>query len=90
MPIATLTSKGQVTIPLPIRERLRLKPDDQIDFSFTREGIVTLRPKRIPFEELLGILRNPRQKSVRVREMDKGIEKAVRDRWARKNARGNE
>jgi len=31
--IATLTSKGQITIPLAIRERLRLKPGDQLDFD---------------------------------------------------------
>jgi AbrB family looped-hinge helix DNA binding protein len=31
--IATITSKGQVTIPLAIRERLGLKAGDQIDFD---------------------------------------------------------
>jgi AbrB family looped-hinge helix DNA binding protein len=31
--IATITSKGQITIPLAIRERLGLKAGDQIDFD---------------------------------------------------------
>jgi len=31
--IATITSKGQITIPLAIRERLGLKTGDQIDFD---------------------------------------------------------
>lgn len=30
---ATLTSKGQITIPLPIRQRLNLKPGDQLEFD---------------------------------------------------------
>ena len=30
---ATLTSKGQITIPLEIRRRLALKPGQQLDFD---------------------------------------------------------
>ena len=30
---ATLTSKGQITIPLKIRERLGLKPGQQLEFD---------------------------------------------------------
>ena len=33
MPLATMTSKGQVTIPKEIREKLRIKPKDRITFS---------------------------------------------------------
>ncbi|MBL9173361.1 MAG: AbrB/MazE/SpoVT family DNA-binding domain-containing protein [Verrucomicrobiales bacterium] len=32
---ATLTSKGQITIPISIRSRLRLKPGDQLEFDET-------------------------------------------------------
>lgn len=31
--IATLTSKGQITIPRAIRENLHLKPGDKLDFD---------------------------------------------------------
>ena len=33
MPVATLTSKGQITIPRVVRERLRLETGDKLDFS---------------------------------------------------------
>ena len=87
MASATVTSKGQITIPLPVRERLGLRAGDQLDFAIGPEGVVTLQPKKIPFEQLLGVFRNPRRRPVTVREMDRGIEKAVRERWARKNRR---
>lgn len=31
--IATITSKGQITIPLQVRQRLRLKAGDKLDFD---------------------------------------------------------
>ncbi len=30
---ATLTTKGQITIPIKVRQRLRLKPGDVLDFD---------------------------------------------------------
>jgi len=35
-----VTSKGQVTIPVDIRERLGLQPGDEISFEETDEGYV--------------------------------------------------
>ncbi len=41
---ATLTSKGQITIPLKIRENLRLKTGDVLDFD---EGATFLKAVRV-------------------------------------------
>jgi antitoxin PrlF len=87
MPTATLTTKGQVTIPLEVRERLGLKAGDRIEFQLGPGGDVVLTSKRIPFEEILGMLRSPGQRPVTVREMDKGIERAVQARWKRATRR---
>jgi AbrB family looped-hinge helix DNA binding protein len=38
MPTATVTSKGQVTIPRKVREALRLRPGDRVDFVLGEEG----------------------------------------------------
>ncbi len=35
---ATVTSKGQVTIPKPIRDRLGIKPGTKVAFSLDKDG----------------------------------------------------
>lgn len=56
--IATVTSKGQVTIPQEIRERLGLKQGDQVAFE-VEDGVTVLKPYRgeaNPFEAYVGAL----------------------------------
>ena len=58
MPAATLTSKGQTTIPLEVREFLKLKSGDRLEFKFNADGkTVTLRPANIPISDLKGLLK---------------------------------
>ena len=58
MSIATLTSKGQTTVPREIREFLKLKSGDKIDFRINHDGkTVTLCPANIPLSELRGLLK---------------------------------
>jgi AbrB family looped-hinge helix DNA binding protein len=38
----TVSSKGQVTIPKPIRDRLRIRPGSVVDFELTPDGRVVL------------------------------------------------
>jgi AbrB family looped-hinge helix DNA binding protein len=83
MATATVTSKGQITIPQPIRERLRLKPGDRVDFVVAENGRVELQTRKIPFEQLRGMLKSPFKRPVSIREMDRGIARAVRERFER-------
>jgi len=43
-----VTVKGQVTIPKPIRDHLRLRPGDRVAFETDAEGRVTLRKAEAP------------------------------------------
>jgi antitoxin PrlF len=38
----TVTSKGQVTIPKPVRDRLNIKPGSQVEFELAPDGRVVL------------------------------------------------
>lgn len=42
-----ITSKGQVTIPQEFRERFRLHPQTEVEFSAGEQGVV-IRPARTP------------------------------------------
>lgn len=39
---ATVTSKGQVTIPKPVRERLGIQPGNAVDFELAADGRIVL------------------------------------------------
>lgn len=55
---ATLTSKGQITIPQEVRQRLGLRQGDQVEFVAER-GQIILKPARgevNPFAAYTGVL----------------------------------
>ncbi|HYI13557.1 MAG TPA: AbrB/MazE/SpoVT family DNA-binding domain-containing protein [Thermoanaerobaculia bacterium] len=73
MPTATLSSKGQITLPKAVRDVLRVDAGDQVDFVISEQGKVTLRPVTIDITELRGMLMRPGRRSVSVEEMDAAI-----------------
>jgi antitoxin PrlF len=58
MTAATLTSKGQTTIPKEIRDGLGLQPGDQMTFTLLSNGTVVLRAKTKSVLSLGGSLRS--------------------------------
>lgn len=79
---ATMTSKGQVTVPQKIRERLRLREGQRLQFTIEDGGRVVITPVFTRLSELAGILPRPKH-TVTIEEMDEGIRKAVVDRYLR-------
>jgi antitoxin PrlF len=55
MPTATVTSKGQITIPIEVRKSLKLKAGDKVDFFETEEGQFAIQPKKGSIMELRGL-----------------------------------
>lgn len=72
MPIATLTSKGQVTIPVAVRNALGLDAGDRIDFVQTADGEFTIVAATLPVTALKGLLKKP-SKSVSIEDMNETI-----------------
>ncbi len=60
MSTATITSKGQVTIPKDIREKLGLRQGDRLIF-YVEDGKAVAQPvRRGDFRELAGIVKSDR------------------------------
>jgi len=57
-PSSTVSSKGQVTVPIEVRHRLGLREGDRVEFVF-EDGRTVLRPARAamnPFAAFVGVL----------------------------------
>lgn len=81
MATATLTSKGQTTIPKEVRDHLHVSPGDKLDFLIDAEGRVVLRPATLDVRQLKGMLKRKRAKPVSLHEMERAIaEGAARKR----------
>ena len=43
MPVSTLSSKGQITLPAQVRRKLRIKPNDRLAIEVRDDTIVITR-----------------------------------------------
>ena len=57
--IATLTSKGQLTLPKPVRDRLGLCSGDRLDCIVREDGLIEIVPLKQSAAKLRGILPKP-------------------------------
>ena len=78
---ATLTSKGQVTIPKQIREALHLSTGEKIEFILGDANTVLLRPVTRKVDDVAGCLSQYRKPSaVSVEQMNAAIAARLADR----------
>jgi AbrB family looped-hinge helix DNA binding protein len=70
---ATVTSKGQITVPKRIRMHLQVGKGDRIEFLIGPDGKVTLMPATTDVKKLKGIVGRP-DKPVTVEDMNRVIE----------------
>ena len=69
---AKVTSKGQITIPKAVRERLHLEAGDRVSFDIRDDHTVVIRAKNLPIERLFGMLYDPTAKPLTIKEMNPG------------------
>lgn len=82
MTTATMTSKGQVTIPAKVRQRMGLGTGDRIEFVELETGVFALKPAIDDVRLLKGALRKP-AKPVSVADMNAAIRKRAAARGGR-------
>jgi antitoxin PrlF len=71
--LATLTSKGQLTLPKAARDALDLKAGQRFEVVVSDAGDLMLKPQRTDALAVRGILKSPHARPLTVREMDAGI-----------------
>jgi antitoxin PrlF len=75
MSTATLTSKGQITIPAQVRAELGVNTGDRIEFIEIGEGQFAIVAATRSVKELNGIFRGRVRKPVSIEEMNATIAK---------------
>lgn len=78
MVTATLTSKGQLTLPKAVRDALRLNSGDRIAFTLHGDTEAILKPMTKSVDEVFGLLHNARQKPRSMDQMKVAVAERMR------------
>ena len=71
-----ITSKGQVTIPKALRDKLKLHAGDRLDFIVESDGTARLVPVTASIKELKGLVPKPKRK-LSLEDMENAIAKGT-------------
>ncbi|HVA55113.1 MAG TPA: AbrB/MazE/SpoVT family DNA-binding domain-containing protein [Gammaproteobacteria bacterium] len=77
--LSILSSKGQITLPKDLRDLLKLRSGDKVEFLLQENGRVELVPVTANVTCLKGLLPKPRRK-LSIAEMDAAIRKRASGR----------
>lgn len=73
MATATITSKGQITLPKEVREHLHVAEGDRVDFVIGADGQVHVLPVTGSVRELFGCVRRPGIRPPTIEEMEEAL-----------------
>jgi AbrB family looped-hinge helix DNA binding protein len=79
MATATVTSKGQITIPKEIRKRLHIKTGDRLDFRVERDGAVRIVPIVRKVADVFGGFAHKARRPVSTKEIKKRLGRAFKE-----------
>jgi antitoxin PrlF len=77
MAAATLTSKGQITIPVRVRTALGVDAGDRIEFVETEKGQFAIIAATRSVRELNGLFHRKERKPISIEEMNAAIAKGA-------------
>jgi len=77
MPVTTITSKGQVTIPKQVRDELHLRTGDRVDFRIEQDGSVRLLPLSTRVADVFAAFEHKATAAKSVAEMNQDVAKSL-------------
>lgn len=78
--LATVTEKGQVTVPKEIRDRTGIMPGSRLDFEVMEDGSLRVRVLSRGSDPLFGLLQKTGSEPRSIEAMNAGIAAAVSER----------
>jgi len=80
MELAKITSKGQITIPKEIREKLNLKKGDKVLFIEKEDGVLITNASMVEFKKAqVAFSAETRDKNITEEELNSLVKKVRRD-----------
>ena len=67
---STITTKGQTTVPQPIREALQTQPGTRLTWNVLPDGTIVVRAKNKSILDMAGMVKVPKGKRVSVQDMN--------------------
>ena len=80
MSTATVTSKGQITIPAEVRNKLGLRPGSRLAFVPTASGSYEIHAQSSSIRDLKGVVAPPPE-PVTLDDMDEAVASGAAEHW---------
>ena len=67
---STITTKGQTTVPQPIREALHSQPGTRLQWNLMPDGTIIVRAKNKSILDMAGMVKVPKGTKVAIKDMN--------------------
>ena len=87
--LATVSVKGQVTLPKTIRDELKIEQGTQLDFQLKADGTLSVRALKRSALSIVGLLKRAGQTAVSVERMNQAVVESAAERHQIKTGKAN-
>ena len=87
--LATVSVKGQVTLPKTIRDELKIEQGTQLDFQLNADGTLSVRALKRSALSIVGLLKRAGQTAVSVEQMNQAVIESAAERHQIKTGKAN-